>query len=102
MIVLQDDDACAALDLQYLGRGRNAVADRGDQCDVGGIGLDQPRSGRPRPFVLMMCERSVECPGRALAPDRGAASFQRSQRQWAVGGRIQIADMTRHLEQGAL
>src|SRR5882757_4704974 len=32
----------------------------------------------------------------------GAAGFQGSQRQRTVGGRIQVADMARHLEQGAL
>ena len=86
MIVLQNDDACAAPDCQDFCGAGNTVADRGYQRDVIGIGPDQPCRRRSRAFVLLLRERGVDCPGRALAPDRGAAGFQRSQRQRTVGG----------------
>src|SRR6202011_833058 len=102
MIVFQNDDSSAALDRQNLGRGRNAVTDRGDQRDVGGIGMDQPSSRRPRAFVLVVCEGGVERPGGALALNRSGSGFLGSERQRAIGGRIQVANMARHLEQSAL
>src|SRR5260370_17425487 len=102
MIVFQNDDSSAGLEGQDLCRGRNAVADRWYQRDVGGIGIDQPGGGSPRALVLFACERGVECPGCAFASNRSAASFLGSERQRAVGSRIQVANMTRHLEQSAL
>jgi hypothetical protein len=75
MIVFQNDDASAAFDRQQLRRGRDTVADRGYQRDVGGIGIDQAGSRRPRAVVLAVCEGGVEGPGRGFATNRGAAGF---------------------------
>ena len=69
---------------------------------IGSIGVDQSRRRRPRAFVLLVGERGIERPRRALARDRGTAGFQRAQRQRTKGGRTQVADMARHLEQSAL
>src|SRR5260370_9488282 len=52
--------------------------------------------------MLAVCERGVERPGCAFAPDRCATRFLGSERQRAVGGRIQVANMARYLEKGAL
>jgi hypothetical protein len=76
MIAFQNEDASVAADGQNLRRRRNAVTDRGDQRDVGGIGIDQAGSRCPRALVLLVCESGIERPGRALAPDRGAAGLQ--------------------------
>jgi hypothetical protein len=102
MIVLKRDDAGAAGDRQDLRRRRHAVTDRGYQRDIGGIGIDQPSRGSPRALVLLVCEAGVQCPGSCFAPNRGAAGFLSSQRQRTVGGRIQVANTARHLEQVAL
>jgi hypothetical protein len=102
MIILQNDDASAAVDGQDLRRRRHAVADRGDQRDVGGIGMDQAGRRCPCAFVLAIGEASVERPGFAFAPNRGAAGVLGSKRQRAIGSRIQVTDVARHLEEGAL
>ena len=79
---LPDHRQCAARDLENFGRGRDAVADRGSaRCRQHRHGL--PCRGRPRAFMLLVGERGVERPRRALAPDR-TAGFQRSQRQRTV------------------
>src|ERR1700712_4733671 len=102
MIVLQHDDSRAASDGKKLRRRRNAVTDRGYQRNVGRLGIDQPRGGHARTFVLLVRERGLERPRHALASYRGAAGFEGFARQRAVGGRIEVADLARYLEQGAL
>ena len=102
MIVFQNDHAGAATDGQKLGRGGNAIADRGDQGDVGGIGIEQPCRGKPRAFVLFAGEPRSQRPGFSLAPDGDPAGFLGAKRQRAVGGGIQVADLTRDIEQGTL
>jgi hypothetical protein len=68
MIVLQNDHARAALDRQDFCGACNAVADRGYQRDIIGVGLDQARCRRPCAFVLLVDERSIERPGVPLRP----------------------------------
>ena len=102
VIVFQHEHARAAAERQKLRRGRHAIADRGDQRDIGRLGMDQPGGGGSRAFMLRVRKAGLERPGRALAPHRGAAGFQRPERQRAVGGRIQVADLARDIEQGAL
>src|SRR6266700_1429116 len=102
MIVLQYEDTRAARDRQELRRRGNAVADRGNQGDIARVGMDQAGRGRPRALVLGGGETIVDCPGRALAPDRGACGLLRSQRQRAIGGGVQVANMGRNLEERAL
>ena len=80
MIVFQNEDARAARDNQYLGGSGNAVADRGDQRNVGGFGIDQAGGGSARTLVLAAGEAGVERPRSALAQDRGVAGFQRLDR----------------------
>ena len=79
MIVRQHDHARAAPDRQYLRGGRNAVTDRGNQRDIGGLGIDQPGGGKTRAFMLLVGEGGLERPRRALAENRGAAGLQRSE-----------------------
>ena len=102
MIVFQHEDARAAGDGQELGGGRDAVADRWDQRDVGSFRIDQAGGGGARTLVLAIGKAGVECPRSALAQDRGATGFQRLDRQRAVGGRIQVADIAGDIEQVAL
>ena len=102
MIVFQQDHTAAPRDRYELRGSRDAVADRGDQGDVGGIGIDQAGSGGAGAFVLASRKIGVERPGSALATDRGAAGLQGSQRQRAVGGRVEVADLARHIEPFAL
>ena len=65
----------AASDGQELRRRRHAIADRGDQRDIGCIGIDQPCGRRPRAFVLRVGEGGIDCPGLTFAPNRGATGF---------------------------
>ena len=73
VIVFQHDDARAARDRHQLCGRRHAVADRGDQRDVGGIGVDEARGGDARALVLAAGKAGIERPGSALAADGGAA-----------------------------
>jgi hypothetical protein len=102
VIVFQHEDARAAAGHQKLRRCRDAVADRGDQRDVGRLGMDQPGGSAPCTFMLLVGEGGFERPGPALAPDRGTAGFQCPDRQRAVGGGIEVADITWNIERSAL
>ena len=102
VIVFENEDARAAAGRQQLRRRRHAIADRRDQCDIGRLGMDQPGGSGPCTFMLRVRKAGLERPGRALAPHRGTGGFQSPQRQRAVGGRIQVADMARDIEQSAL
>ena len=102
MIVFQHDDAAAARNRQKFGRRRHAVTDRGDQRDVGGIGVDQPGGGDACAVVLAAGKTGVERPGLTLAAHGGAGGLLGFQRQRTVGGRIQIADIAWDIEQAAL
>ena len=64
--------------------------------------MDQRRRGSPRALMLTVCEGSIECPRRRLAPHGRTTGFLGSKRQRAIGSRIQIADIARHLEEAAL
>ncbi len=64
--------------------------------------MDQPGGSSPRAFMLFVREGGRERPGRALAPNGGAAGFQSSQRQRAIGSRVQVADMAGYIERSAL
>jgi hypothetical protein len=64
--------------------------------------MDQPGGSGPRTFMLRVRKTSLERPRRALAPHRGTAGFLSPERQRAVGSRIQVANLARYLEQGAL
>jgi hypothetical protein len=55
--------------------------------------MDQPGSSGPRALVLVVCERRVERPGRAFAPNRGAAGFLGSERCEASIWMISFSDM---------
>src|SRR5262249_1777413 len=81
---------------------RNAIADRGNKGDVRRIGIDHASGRGPCALVLRVHEGGIERPGPALAPDGGTAGFLRAQRQRAIGGGIQVADLARHLEEIAL
>ena len=102
VVVFENENARGAGNRHQLRRGRNAVADRGNQCDIARIGIDQPRSRIARSLMLAVGEGSLERPGHRLASHCRAGGFLGSQRQGAVGGRIQIADFARHLEEAAL
>ena len=52
--------------------------------------------------MLLVGEGGWKRPRRALAENRGATGLQRSKRQRAVGGGIEVTDLARYLEQGAL
>jgi hypothetical protein len=77
VIVFQHEHARAAAEWQKLRRGGHAIADRRDQRDIGWLGVDQPGGSAPRTFMLRVGKTSLERPGRALAPHRGTAGFQR-------------------------
>ena len=102
VIVLQHQHARATRYRQHLGRRRDAVADRRDQRDVAGIGVDQARGGAARALVLPAGERRhrASTAGPCGRPRRGR--LPGSQRQRAVGGGIQVADVARDIEQVAL
>jgi len=102
MIVLENENTRAARNPQELRRGRNAVADRGNQSDVARIGIDQPRGRMTGALVLGIGKGGIEHPRRRLAAHRRAGGLLGSERQGAVGGRIQITDGARHFEEAAL
>jgi hypothetical protein len=77
VIVFQHEDARPAAERQQLRRRRHAIADRRDQRDIGRLGMDQPRGGAPRTFMLGIRKAGFEPPGRALASHRGTAGLQR-------------------------
>ncbi len=64
--------------------------------------MDQPGGSVSRTFMLRVGKTGLERPGRALAPHRGTAGFQSPERQGAVGGGIEVADLAGDIEQGAL
>src|SRR5947207_12118513 len=101
MIVFQNDDARTMVDRQKFCRRRNAITDRGNQRNAGGVGIDQSGGSSPCAFVLVVGEGSLEHPGRAFTSNRGAASLLSPERKRAVGGRIQVTNMAWHREQGA-
>ena len=102
MVVLQHQHAAAARDRQHLAGGRDTVADRRDQRDVDGIGADQGGRRLARALVLLRLEVGRQLPRLALARDGGASGLLHRNRQRAVGGGVEEADVTRDVEQGAL
>ena len=64
--------------------------------------MDQPGGSGSRAFVLLVGERSLELPGPPLAANGGAAGLQGPDRQWAVGGGIEVADIAGNIELGTL
>jgi hypothetical protein len=102
VIVLQQQHAAAGRHRQHLRRRGGAVADRGDQRHVAGLGVDQLRRRAPRPLVLLGGEARVEGPGLSLARNAGAPGILHRDRQRTPGGGIQVADVARNIEQRAL
>ena len=102
VVVLQHQHAAAARDGQHLAGGRHAVADRGDQRDVDGLGADQRGCRLARAFILLRLEVRRQFPRLALARDGGAARLLHRDRQRAVGGGVEETDLARDVEQGAL
>ena len=60
MIVFQHDNAAAASDRYELCGGGDAVADRGGQSDVGGVGIDQAGGSGAGALVLVPGSVSAE------------------------------------------
>src|SRR5947207_3132215 len=78
-----------------------SISPPSDQC-TDEIEARPAGGGSARALVLRVGERGVEYPGSGFAENRSTAGLLGFQRQRAVGGRIQVADMARHLEQVAL
>jgi len=78
-----------------------AVTDRGYHAHIGGNRIDQASGGKPRAFVLGRWRRRGQASRVALRPTR-RGRLPGSGAQAAVGGRIQVANMARHLETVAL
>ena len=89
MIVLQQQHARAGRHRQRLRRRGDAVAHRGNQRDVAGIGIDQPRRRTTRPLVLTGGEVGIDRPGPALARDADTPRLLHGDRQRAPGGSVE-------------
>ena len=66
------------------------------------MGVDQARRRGTRALVLLIGETGRKRPRLAFAQYRGTPGLDRFQRQRAIGGRVEIADVARHLEQRTL
>ena len=102
MIVLEHQYARTARDREQLCRGSDAIADGGNQRDVAGIRIDQPRRSGTGALMYLARKFSGNEPRLALAPDRGVGRVLRPPRQRAVGGGVEVADVARDIELFAL
>ena len=88
--------------MQQLAGNRDAVANRGDQRDIAGVGADQGGRRRAGALVLLVGEVGREFPRLALARDGRARRLLRGARQRAPAGRVQVGDIGRDIEERAL
>ena len=75
VVVLQHQHAGTARNGQHLAGGRDAVADRGDQRHVDGIGSDQRRGRLACTLILLRLELRRKLPRLAFARHGGAAGL---------------------------